>query len=135
MIPPVMDDFRWKSFFQLCVKCLGRGDVDATSSESWCAWTTYRRISEEFGYWTSGLPALSDICDTHISDGGVWRQPFSYSDIAHIVIPRTFYWESYSDNGFENGLRTQDIDFLSRQLILINIEHRVTDLVLEIKLY
>lgn len=105
-------------------------------SESWCAWTTYRRIGEDFGYWTSGLPALEDIGATGIADGGVWGQPFSYSELAHVVIPRTFYWESRTAAGqFESGLRSQDIDELSFRLSAAGVEHRATDLVLEIKLY
>jgi len=105
-------------------------------SESWCAWTTYRRIGEDFGYWTSGLPAIEDIGAIGIADGSVWGQPFSYSELVHVVIPRTFYWESRTAAGqFESGLRSQDIDELSSRLSAAGIEHRATALVLEIKLY
>jgi len=131
----VMSDQDWQIFFKLCAECLEKGGPISSSSGSWCAWTTYRRIGEEFGYWSSGLPSMEEIRDTHIADGACWGQPFSYSELAHVVIPRTFYWEVVSEKGFESGLRTQDIDTLSAKLNLAGIEHRVTNLVLEIKLY
>jgi len=130
-----MNDAKWKSFFLICAERLGKGDPLASRSESWCAWTTFRRISEEFGYWTAGLPQVDEIRETFIADGSTWGQPFSYSELAHIVIPRTFYWESYSERGFESGLRSQKIDELSAGLLDTGIEHRLTNLVLEVKLY
>lgn len=131
----MMDDVSWNKFFLICANSLGKGDQLASRSESWCAWTTFRRISEEFGYWTGGLPQVADIRETYIADGGVWGQPFSYSELAHVVIPRTFYWEAYSQSGFESGLRSQEIDELSVKLSEARIEHRLTSLVLEVKLY
>lgn len=130
-----MNDLSWKKFFLICAEYLGSGDQLAAKSDSWCAWTTFRRIEEEFGYWTSGLPRAAEIRETCIADGGVWGQPFIYSELAHIVIPRTFYWESYSESGFESGVRSQKIDELSAGLRDAGIGHRLTNLVLEVKLY
>lgn len=131
----MISDEHWKTFFLICVECLGAGDQLASRSQSWCAWTTYRRIGEDFGYWTCGLPSAKDLGEAGIADGGVWGQPFSYSELAHIVIPRTFYWESRGASSFESGMRSQDIEELSSRLSAAGIEHRATDLVLEIKLY
>lgn len=67
-------------------------------------------------------------------DRGPWGQPFSYQEIAHVVIPRAFYWETAA-GPFDSGRKTQDIQRLSRELTAAGIPHRLTDLVLEVKLY
>jgi hypothetical protein len=67
-------------------------------------------------------------------DGGVWRQVVRYDDLAHLIVPRKFYWERVSD-GFENGYKTQNIDGLSSELKRLQINHVVNKWVLEIKLY
>lgn len=131
----MVSDKDWREFFRICTEWLGQGDQLASKSASWCAWTTYRRISEDFGYWACGLPAIDDIGETGIGDGGVWGQPFNYSELAHMIIPRSFYWEANVDGRFERGLRSQDIDELSSRLAAAGFQHRLTDLILEIKLY
>jgi hypothetical protein len=130
-----MDDKNWNLFFHACANTLGNGANIAANSDSWCSWTTFRRLKEDAGYWTAGLPNTADILVTHIRDGGVWGQPFSYSDIAHIVIPCEFYWESVSASGFESGTKYQNIETLVEKLHELGIQYRSTDLILEIKLY
>ncbi|MDO3566066.1 hypothetical protein [Ralstonia pseudosolanacearum] len=125
----------WKNFFTTCAAILGEGAPAAAKSNTWCSWTTFKRLREDTGYWQSGLPNPSDIHDEWIGDGGVWGQPFSYTDLAHIIVPREFYWEQVSQEGFESGVRVQDIESLSTELRAKGIEHRKTDLLLEIKLY
>ena len=129
-----MNDNDWKLCLQMCRRQLGLGDWDAYLSESWCAFTTFGGLTHGVHYFNCGFPAENECLDTHTMDGGVWRQSFEYSDLAHLVIPKTFYWER-SVNGFTNGYKEQDINALSAELLKINIEHRLTDKVLEIKLY
>jgi hypothetical protein len=85
-------------------------------------------------YWTGGLPAEEDLDETGTKDSGVWGQPFLYRQLAHIVIPREFFWEIIRPD-YTNGTKTQDIARLSQELTRISIPHRLTELVLEIKLY
>jgi hypothetical protein len=129
-----MNDQNWKQSLQACRRILGVGDWDAHLSESWCAFTTYSSLVHGAHYFNCGFPAENECLDTRTADGGVWRQSFEYSDLAHLVIPKTFYWER-SINGFESGYKTQDINRLSRELNELSVQHRLTDLVLEIKLY
>ena len=70
----------------------GRGN----GGRSRCAWTLFDRLSSDLHYWTCGLPALNDVGDTHIKDSGVWGQPFLYSSLAHIVVPRHFGFAPFS---------------------------------------
>jgi len=130
-----MQNEDWKNFFLLCSRVLGKGAPSAASSDSWCSWTTFRRLMEDAGYWGAGLPNPENIFDCNVGDGGTWGQPFAYSDIAHMLIPREFYWEKISEQGFESGTKHQDIDALSAKLNKQGIHHRKTNLVLEIKLY
>ncbi|HWT96364.1 MAG TPA: hypothetical protein VN229_02075 [Terriglobales bacterium] len=130
-----MDDQTWHKFFTICATTLGKGDWRACDSQSWCGWTAFSKLREEFHYWSAGLPGLEELTETYIKDGGTWGQPFSFCDIAHIVIPRQFYWERTVDRQFTHGMREQDINTLSARLTEAGIAHRCTDLVLEIKLY
>lgn len=130
-----MTNDQWRTFFSLCALVLGPGERTAANSQSWCAWTTFDRLISDTGYWTGGLLAAPDLMETHTVDGGPWGQPFSYESIAHVVIPREFYWEIAAAGRFDNGTRTQDIQRLSRELAAAGIPHRLTDLVLEVKLY
>ncbi|MET2467034.1 hypothetical protein ABXT21_23600 [Ralstonia sp. SM1864_UCD524_TZ4] len=130
-----MNDEAWKTFFTACADILGTGASTAAQSNTWCSWTTFNRLREDAGYWQRGLPNHSDIYDAWIGDGGVWGQPFLYADLAHIIVPREFYWERISQEGFESGVRVQDIDNLSVELRTKRVDHRKTDLLLEIKLY
>lgn len=130
-----MNNEEWKTFFQLGASILGAGAVAVQTSRSWCSWTTFRRLNEDAGYWTGGLPGIADIADTNIRDGGVWMQPFLYSELSHIIVPRRFFWESTPGPDYVSGIREQDIDTLSNRLTAVGIGHRLTDLVLDIKLY
>lgn len=130
-----MTDMEWFSFFKICAKTLGTGRRFAVQSQTWCAWTTFSKLQEDVHYWNAGLPNFDDIAESYIKDTAVWGQPFLYQDLAHIVIPREFYWECVSDRAFSNGSKYQDIKLLSVELNKANIAHRVTDVVLEIKLY
>lgn len=122
----------WHEFFVTCAELLGPGDQHG----SWCAATSFRRLADDAGYWTHGLPKMSDIAPTHIKDGGVWGQPFAFSDLAHVIIPKTFKWERYENGAFEDYVsQAQDIERLSNALSTKGIAHRLTDLILEIKLY
>lgn len=130
-----MTENEWKIFFITAIEILGAGDYILSKTPSWCSWITFTRLHEDSGYWTAGLPRREDILDTSIADGGIWKQPFSFSEVAHIILPREFYWESEPGDDWECGTRMQAIDKLSSKLKKIGIVHRVTDLVLEIKLY
>lgn len=131
----MMTDQQWKSFFETCARVLGAGDRNAGRSVSWCAWTTFTSLASHINYWTSGLPHVNEVDTAFIRDGGVWGQPFLYSDLAHIVIPREFFWETGEHSSYRNGTRQQDITALSAELTGLGIDHRLTDLVLEVKLY
>ena len=123
---------QWHDFFVTCADILGPGDEHG----SWCSFTTFGRLARNAGYWTHGLPLRSDIAPTHIGDGSVWRQPFDYADLAHIIIPRTFVWERYENGAWQEDVsETQNIEALSEALAAKSINHRMTDLMLEIKLY
>jgi hypothetical protein len=130
-----MTDQKWQTFFRMCARVLGAGARSAAQSESWCAWTTFRSLGESINYWSAGLPAESELSAVGVADGGTWGQPFVYQDLAHIIIPRQFYWEIVEPGRFENGAKQQDLEALSRELTEAGIEHRLTELVLEIKLY
>jgi hypothetical protein len=133
-----MTDQHWKMFFEACAKVLGSdGYRNPALSATWSAWTVFDRLSSDLHYWTCGLPALKDVGDTHIKDSGVWGQPFLYSSLAHMVIPRQFDWEAgdFKDGTHTHGTKTQDLDSLSQVLSSMGVPHRLTDLVLEIKLY
>lgn len=130
-----MTDQQWKVFFETCARVLGAGDRDAGRSLSWCAWTTFTSLATDVNYWKSGLPHADDVDAGFIKDSGVWGQPFLYSDLAHIIIPREFFWETGELSSYRNGTRQQDITALSTELTALGIDHRLTDLVLEVKLY
>jgi hypothetical protein len=130
-----MDAVLWHKFFVTAVRVLGGGDWSAERSKSWCAWTTFTRLREDCGYWTGGLPEMDEVLDTHMADGGVWGQPFSFSELAHVIVPCEFYWESVGGPGFTQGKKAQNIQELSEALHAAGVPHRLTDLVLEIKCY
>ena len=130
-----MKDNDWKVFFQTGRRILGAGALDAYLSDSWCAFTTFSSIKHGAVYFNCGFPQVTDCLDTCVRGGGTWRREFEYSDLAHIVVPATFYWEWYLDRGFRHGNKHQDITRFSKELRKLGIKHRKTDLVLEIKLY
>jgi hypothetical protein len=130
-----MDDRAWKQFFDICASVLGGGEANAVESASWCSWTTYQRLNEDARYWAAGLPKISEIGEAGIRDGGTWGQSFPYAQLAHIIIPKEFFWESSPGPNFSSGKKSQDLDGLSKSLAIANIDHRKTNLVVEIKLF
>ena len=133
-----MTDQQWKMFFEACTSVLGSGGHRRSEfSTTWCAWTLFDRLGSDLHYWTCGLPALKDVGDTHIKDSGVWGQPFLYSSLAHIVIPRVFDWEAgdFKNDTHTYGKKRQDLDSLSSVLSSKAVPHRLTNLILEVKLY
>lgn len=130
-----MDNVTWFAFFKAAAELLGPGCWNARQSESWCAWTTFGRLKEDAGYWTAGLPASSEVFETYIGDSGVWGQPFHFSQIAHLIIPSEFSWESEPGPNWQQGTKIQNIEALSQRLHVLEIPHRKTELVLEIKCY
>jgi hypothetical protein len=130
-----MDDEKWFQFFTLSATLLGESHARLLKTMSWCAFTTFSRLRDDSGYWTYGLPRLEDIGEDHIRDGGIWGQPFRFEDLAHVVVPREFCYDGLVDGNFANGRRVQKIDQLSDQLRARNISHRITSIMLEIKLY
>ena len=136
-----MNHDMWKVFFETCATILGAGCHNRITSESWCAWTTFDRLTDDCQYWSGGIPALEDIDETTIKDSGVWGQPFHYEQLAHIIIPKSFYWEISEKNiendgyKFEQGNKIQNIELLSKSLTEKNIPHRLTNLLLEVKFY
>lgn len=133
-----MTDQQWQRFFEACANVLGsRGHHDPALSDTWCAWTLFDRLNSDLHYWTCGLPALRDVPETHVKDGGVWGQPFVYSTLAHIVIPRKFDWGAgdYANDSHAFGTKSQNLDGLSSALTSSGVPHRMTELILEIKLY
>lgn len=125
----------WRELLLTASEVLGPGHPHAAFSKSWCSWTTFERLRTDAGYWQAGIPSPSELGEVHIQDGGTWGQPFKYDDLAHIIIPASFYFENRSDGKFTCGFRDQAIALLSQRLDKHNIEHRHTQLILEVKLY
>lgn len=124
-----MTNDQWKIFFEVGSRFLTNGNHNMAFSDSWCSWTTFSRLTaSDCGYWTSGFPALEDISEKYIKDGGVWGQPFRFEDLAHVIIPRTFI----TILGEE---KQQDISSFSNELSNFNIPHSINEPILEIKLY
>jgi hypothetical protein len=131
-----MENAQWKVFFLIAARILGPGDNVAFKSESWCSWTTFQRLKIDSGYWTFGLPRPNEIAEDHIKDSGVWGQPFPFSELAHIILPREFLRETPpGERPYRCEFKEQDLETLSRELERTGIVHRKTDLILEIKLY
>lgn len=130
-----MDDAQWRSFFLICIEQLGADDQLAAASASWCAYTTFGRLNDDVGYWTMGLPAAEEVESWGIRDGGTWGQPFRFTDLAHVIVPARFYWERGQGSEWKCGYRTQDLRAVSACLHVAHVQHRLTDLVLEVKLF
>lgn len=129
-----MKDEQWLMFFSICARVLGSGGRRPTEHGSWCAWTTFGSLLDDVHYWSAGLPKESELGPIGVADGGTWGQPFNYQDLAHVIVPRQVYWET-STPAFKHGCRHQDIQRLSAELGAAKVQHRLTDLVLEVKLY
>ena len=124
-----MNDNTWREFFNSSAKILGGGTPSIETSTSWCSWTTFSRLkSNDAGYWTCGLPAAKDIGEYSIRDGGVWGQPFHFSDLAHFILPKQFFT-------LLGTRRQQNIEALSLELDQHGVNHELKDYLLEIKLY
>lgn len=125
----------WHKTLTIATQQLSLNLCTAPGKRTWCAWTTFERLGEDAGYWTAALPLAAELLETGTADGGSWGQPFLYSQIAHLIIPRRFYWEQMSPEGFSSGVHIQDVERLSQRLAAEAIPHRLAELVLEIKLY
>jgi hypothetical protein len=130
-----MTDAQWYAFFVAASEVLGPGSRLAEKSQSWCAWITFEKLSVDAGYWTSGVPSREDIFATHIGDSGVWGQPFTFSQLAHIVVPRRFMCDEPPGPNWAYRERVQNLEGLSAKLHAAGVPHRVTELMLEIKCY
>lgn len=105
-------------------------------SESWCAWTTFSSLDQELTYWARGLPEESELLVDQTMDGGLWAQSFFYADLAHLIIPRQFSWERFTDDGrFQQGAKQQNILRLSDELNALVLQHGLTERVLEVNLF
>lgn len=130
-----MNNYSWKLFVTTCRQQLGIGDWDAYNSASWCAFTTFSSLSRNSKYWNCGFPETNELSEIGVADGGLWREPISYMDLAHIVVPATFWWDRTGKTGYEWGQKFQDIEKLSNALTELSIPHRKSALVLEVKCY
>ncbi len=131
-----MTNTEWKAFLLTARRILGEGQAMSWASDSWCAFTTFSSLGHDLTYWSIGLPNENELLEDRTIDGGLWRQSFYYSDLAHVIIPAKFYWEKFdSENGFNSGYKKQDIKNLSTELKKQNINHRLTDRLLELKIY
>jgi hypothetical protein len=140
LAPHCLTDQQWCSFFIACVDHLAPANVtlghQPSQGHSWCAYTTFTRLAHDAGYWTHGLPRREDVGSETINDGGIWGQPIPFSDLAHVIIPRTLLWERYDEERiFRHGQEIQPIDELSNVLTGQGIAHKLSPLVLEIKCY
>jgi hypothetical protein len=134
---PIMNNYKfdWKSFLEISRNTLGKGARNPCLSASWCSFTTFCSLQHNVHYWNCGFPNVSELLDDRTIDGGLWSQEFFYEDMAHVIIPSQFYWENSSNGIFQNGYKKQNIVLLSKKLRVANIRHRLTDIVLEVKLY
>lgn len=129
-----MTDEQWMIFFETCIRVLGSGG-EAEKNRTRCAWTTFCMLEGDLTYWVSRFPDIEDLSHTGIGDGGVWGQPFPYSEIAHIIIPRKFRWYGKPGPQYVEGYTLQDIDMLSNELSKLSVPHHKSDKVLQIMLY
>ena len=130
-----MQDEQWKRLLELARAVLGKGASASWASDSWCGWTTFSSLEHQLTYWARGVPDAGDLLADRTVDGGLWPQSFYYHDLAHIIFPASFYWERMVAGAFQSGYKTQDITRLSAELHKAAIPHRLTEMVLEVKLY
>lgn len=119
----------------ICRKALGKGAWEPYISQSWCSFTTFTSLKHNIHYWSCGFPDESELLDDRTIDGGLWGQSFYYDDLAHLIVPTQFYWESIVDGKFCCDYKMQDIDLLISELGNKFTQVRRTELLLEIKLY
>ena len=131
-----MNDHHWRRLLTHARNQLGHGASISWASQSWCAWTTFSSLEHHLTYWSCGLPEVHELLEHGVIDGGTWNQPFAFGDLAHLIIPAKFYWERFDEScGFQSGYKHQDIKQLSLALQGEHIDHRLTELILEVKLY
>lgn len=131
-----MTNEEWRLLLGTARRLLGRGANLSWESESWCAWTTFSSLEQELTYWARGLPEESELLEDQTMDGGLWAQSFFYADLAHLIIPRQFSWERFTDDcRFQQGAKHQNILRLSDELNALGLQHGLTERVLEVKLF
>lgn len=111
-----MKDSDWRELLKVCRTDLGPGSWDAASSSLWCAYTTFSSLENDINYWKCGFPNVDNLGASSTVDGGLWRQSFYYQDIAHLIVPAKFSWETYREGEFATGRNIQDIGCLSQTL-------------------
>lgn len=109
--------------------------TDEPQLRSWCCWTTFSRLQYSAGYWSAELPLASELGERSVADGGTWEQPFPYEDIAHIIVPKRFIEEPWSDKIFTQWHHEQDLDGLSAFFRVQGIDHHISPYALEVKLF
>lgn len=125
----------WQIFLKISAEHLNLNPCRINSKKTWCAWTTSERLGSDAGYWTAPIPLKSELLLENTSDGGTWGQPFHCCQLAHLIIPRRFSWETISDKKFDWGVHEQNIEGLSERLTVEGVPHRLSEYVLEVKLY
>ena len=129
-----MTDEQWRNFFLICASVLVKATGRDRFNASRCGWTTFDTLEHHIHYWNDCLPNAEDLREGHVAEGA-WSQHFLYDTLAHVIIPRSFAWETGKKDDYAYHTTTQDIDRLSVELSKAGIAHRKTELVLEIKLY
>ncbi|MBS9783616.1 MAG: hypothetical protein KGV46_03585 [Pasteurella sp.] len=129
-----MQKNNWKEVFTLCNEVLGSGSHSREASVNWCAWTTFSSLEEGVFYWESGIPSKNEIYENYVGEG-VWKQPFLYEDLAHLIIPRTFYWERVSGTEFRSGYKKQGIEELALAFNTTDISYSLSKYWFEIRLF
>lgn len=103
--------------------------------KSYCAWTSHDRLGYDTLYWTLPLPVEKDLQENGLRDGGMWREPILYNDLAHVIIPAEYTEDYQVDEKWIFWSHTQDIAGLSKLLDDASIPHKLHDKFLELKLY
>lgn len=133
-----MDDEKWFRFFRTCAETIAVKSAPAylpVEGGSWCSWTTFDRLVGTAGYWAGPLPTSGELKESFLGHGSNWSQYFHYSQLCHFIVPRKFVWERVEAGHFESGDVNQDIDGVAEILRALQVPHRLTPLVLEIKSY
>ena len=80
---------------------------------------------------------MDELWEEGTTDGGTWGQPFRFSDIAHLIIPKTFTRELFVGEGaqrtFQRVQVRQDIEDLSRELKMQGVPHTLSTIALEVR--
>lgn len=126
----------WYKFFTITIRHFEAVPDIVPGLSSWCAWTTFDRLERDSEYWSAPLPKEDELIkEFGMRDGGMWGQPFPFSSLAHVIIPRKFSWEALIDKSLEFGVHEQDIEGLSVKLEAADIPHNLSTYALDVKLY